>query len=154
MRLALGADHRGNEATRRLVEHLRELGHEVEVLTDISAKCLDYPDSAWKVGEAVSSGKADRGVLLCGTGIGMCMAANKIKGVRAALVHDELTAGMSRSHNDANVLCISADLVGQRLIEKIVDRWLETPFEGGRHGRRVRKIAAIEAGEDPASVAE
>jgi len=154
MRIALGADHRGADAAAHLVERLRGQGHEVELLTDTTRDCLDYPDSAWSVGSAVASGGADRGVLLCGTGIGMCMAANKIKGVRAALVHDELTAQLSRSHNDANVVCISADLVGQRLIEKIVDNWLETEFEGGRHGRRVKKITAIERGEEPGSVRE
>ena len=92
------------------------------------------------------------GILVCGSGIGMCIAANKVKGVRAALVHDELTAEMSRGHNDANVLCLSADLLGQRLIEKIAEVWLGTAFQGGRHERRVRKIAAIENGQDPAKV--
>ncbi|RMD62319.1 MAG: RpiB/LacA/LacB family sugar-phosphate isomerase, partial [Planctomycetota bacterium] len=95
---------------------------------------------------------ADRGVLICGSGIGMCIAANKVKGVRAALVSDELSAEMSRRHNDANVLCLAADLLGDRLIERIVEIWLATPFEGGRHARRVAKIAAIERGEDPRSV--
>jgi ribose 5-phosphate isomerase B len=93
-------------------------------------------------------------VLICGTGVGMAIAANKVKGVRAAVVHDELTAEISRSHNDANVLCMSADLLGQRLIEKIVDVWIATPFAGGRHARRVHKIEAIERGDDPASVRE
>lgn len=154
MKLAVGADHRGVDATGRLVAHLRELGHEVEVLTDLESTCLDYPDSAYKVGMAVATSRADRGLLVCGTGIGMSMAANKIKGVRAALVHDELTAELSRAHNDANVLCVSADLVGRKLIERIVDVWLNGGFEGGRHARRVRKIMAIEEGRDPASVVE
>ena len=97
---------------------------------------------------------AERGVLVCGSGIGMSIAANKIDGVRAALVCDELSARMSRVHNDANVLCVSADLVGQKLIERIVDVWLNGDFEGGRHARRVRKIMAIESGANPQTVAE
>ncbi len=154
MKLAVGADHRGTEAVTRILEHLRDLGHEVQVLTELDAACIDYPDSAWQVGKAVADGRADRGVLICGTGIGMSMAANKVPGVRAALVHDELTAEMSRAHNDANVLCVPADLVGQKLIERIVDIWLSAEFVGGRHARRVRKIAAIEAGLEPSTVGD
>lgn len=150
MKLALGADHRGTGATRQLADRLRSQGHEVQIVGNISGETCDYPDTAYNVGRIIASGDADRGILLCGSGIGMSIAANKIKGVRAALVHDELTAEMSRSHNDANVLCMSADLLGQRLIEKIVDIWLGTPFQGGRHERRVKKIAAIESGADPA----
>ncbi|MBY0313459.1 MAG: ribose 5-phosphate isomerase B [Phycisphaerales bacterium] len=149
MKLALSADHRGVAATRLLADRLRSQGHEVEILGQLNGETCDYPDPAFAVGKSVSGGRAERGVLVCGSGIGMCIAANKVKGVRAALVHDELTAEMSRSHNDANVLCMSADLLGQRLIEKIVDIWLSTPFQGGRHERRVRKIAAIENGLDP-----
>ena len=104
------------------------------------------------MGKAVAEGRADLGLLICGTGIGMSIAANKIPGVRAAVVHDELTAQISRSHNDANVLCLSADLLGHRLIEQIVETWIKTPFEGGRHARRVHKIEAIERGEDPTTV--
>lgn len=152
MKIAVGADHRGTDAVRRLVSHLTDLGHVVEVLTDVESTCLDYPDSAYKVGLAVAGGQAERGILVCGTGIGMSMAANKIHGVRAALVHDELSAELSRAHNDANVLCVSADLVGQKLIERIVDVWLIGVFEGGRHQRRVNKIMAIERGEDPTQI--
>ncbi len=152
MKLALGADHRGGGATRQLADRLRSQGHEVQIAGSISGETCDYPDTAYSVGRIIASGEAERGILLCGSGIGMSIAANKIKGVRAALVHDELTAEMSRSHNDANVLCMSADLLGQRLIEKIVDIWLGTPFQGGRHERRVKKIAAIENGTDPAKI--
>jgi ribose 5-phosphate isomerase B len=151
MKLALSADHRGVGATRQLADRLRSNGHEAVILGNLTGETCDYPDPAYLVGSAVSKGEVQRGILLCGSGIGMSIAANKVKGVRAALVHDELTAEMSRSHNDANVLCISADLLGQRLIEKIVDIWLATPFQGGRHERRVKKIAAIENGNDPAS---
>jgi len=152
MRIALGADHRGSGAANRLMEHLHAQGNGVEALGGICQESSDYPDKAYVVASAVSQGKADRGVLLCGSGIGMCIAANKVKGVRAALVHDELSAEMSRRHNDANVLCIPADLLGEKLIERIVDVWVSTPFDGGRHARRVQKIAAIEAGADPREV--
>ena len=111
----------------------------------------DCPDRAYQVGTLIASGRADRGVLLCGTGIGMSMAANKVAGVRAALVYDELTAQLARSHNDANVMCLSADLLGLRLIEKIVERFITTEFEGGRHARRVEKLSIIERGEDPST---
>jgi ribose 5-phosphate isomerase B len=153
MKIALGADHRGAAATRQLSDRLRSLGHEVVQLGNLSGEACDYPESAFLVGSAVARRDVELGILLCGTGIGMCIAANKVKGVRAAPAHDELTAEMSRGHNDANVLCLSADLLGQRIIEKIVDAFLATPFQGGRHERRVRKIAAIEGGGDPGSVA-
>jgi ribose 5-phosphate isomerase B len=152
MKLALSADHRGVGATRQLADRLRSMGHDVQLVGQLSGETCDYPDPAFAVGTAVAKQHVQMGVLLCGSGIGMCIAANKVKGVRAALVHDELTAEMSRSHNDANVLCLSADLLGQRLIEKIVDIWLQTPFQGGRHQRRVQKIHAIEDGKDPSSV--
>ena len=152
MRLALSADHRGVGATRQLADRLKSQGHTVTILGSMSGETCDYPDPAFAVGHAILRGEADRGILLCGSGIGMSIAANKVKGVRAALVHDELTAEMSRSHNDANVVCMSADLLGQKLIEKIVEIWLTTPFQGGRHERRVKKIHAIENGVDPASM--
>lgn len=151
MRIAIGADHRGYEAAQRLSETLRRQGHEVTLHGDCSGRPCDYPDQAYEVGRMVADGKADLGVLLCGSGIGMGIAANKIPGIRAAVVHDEFTAQLSRSHNNANILCMSADLLGQKLIEKIVDVWLRTPFEGGRHARRVLKIAAIEEGRNPAT---
>ncbi len=152
MRLALSADHRGVAATRQLADRLRGMGHDVQVLGQMSGETCDYPESAAIVGNSIAEKNAELGILICGSGIGMCIAANKVRGVRAALVHDELTAEMARSHNDANVLCMSADLLGQRLIEKIVDVFLATPFQGGRHDRRVRKIAAIENGQDPSKV--
>ncbi len=144
MRIALSADHRGYTGIKQLQEKLSREGHEVQVLGDISGPPADYPERAYLVGKAVASGQADVGILLCGTGIGMSIAANKIAGVRAAVAHDELTAQLSRSHNAANVLCMSADLLGQRLIEKITEIWLKTEFEGGRHMRRIHKIEAIE----------
>lgn len=153
-RIAIGADHRGLDAARLTAQHLASEGHETTILGECDDGPSDYPDQAWLVARAVSSGEADRGILICGTSIGMAIAANKIPGIRAAVVHDELTAQLSRAHNDANVLCLSGDLLGQRLIEKIIDVWLATEFEGGRHARRVDKIARIERGEDPCDRAD
>lgn len=154
MKIALGADHRGATTIKLLQEKLRREGHEAEILGPCSGQSCDYPESANLVGRAVAQGRFDVGVLICGTGIGMSIAANKVPGVRAAVAHDEITATLSRSHNNANVLCLSADLLGQRLIEKIVEQWIAATFEGGRHARRIRKITAIEQGQDPATVAE
>lgn len=149
MKLALSADHRGAATARQLADRLRTAGHDVIVLGSLTGDVTDYPIQANLVGQAVARGDAEKGVLICGTGIGMCIAANKVRGVRAALAHDELTAQISRTHNDANVLCLSADLLGQRLIEKVVETWLNTAFLGGRHERRLKEIAAIEDGRDP-----
>lgn len=152
MRIALGSDHRGYKQTAHLVELLSSQGYQTQWLGTCSEQACDYPEPAWKVGQAIKAGQADLGILICGTGIGMSIAANKIHGVRAAVVHDELTAQLSRSHNNANVLCLSADLLGERFIDKIVEVWLKTEFEGGRHARRVAKIHAIEEGVDPAEM--
>jgi len=149
MRIVMSADHRGASAASLLADKLRRDGHEVTIVGELNSLAVDYPEPAYLVGKNVADHKADLGLLICGTGIGMSIAANKVKGVRAAAVHDELTAQISRSHNDSNVLCLSADLLGQRLIETIVETWLKTPFEGGRHARRLEKIAAIEDGRDP-----
>jgi ribose 5-phosphate isomerase B len=144
MKIAIGSDHRGFDAKRRLTPILRQLGHEVIDVGANANESVDYPDYAYQVATAVGEGKVDRGILICGTGIGMCIAANKVKGVRAAPCHDSITVEMSRRHNDANVLCLSADLLGDELIGRIVRSWLETEFEGGRHARRVDKIKRIE----------
>lgn len=149
MRIALGSDHRGVDAVRQLADQLARDGHQTQVFIPASGESCDYPEPAFKVASAVAGSAADRGVLICGTGIGMSIAANKVHGARAAVVHDELTAQLSRSHNDANIICLSGDLLGQRLIEKVVGLFLKTEFEGGRHARRVEKIAAIERGESP-----
>ena len=109
-----------------------------------SGEAVDYPDVAAVVAEKVSRGEVERGILVCGTGLGMCIAANKYRGVRAAPCHDDLTAEMSRRHNDSNVLCLSSDLLGERLIDRMIELWLTTPFEGGRHARRVEKITQLE----------
>jgi ribose 5-phosphate isomerase B len=144
MRIAVGSDHRGFVIKSKVIELLNRLNQEVIDVGPHSAESVDYPDIAQVVGSHVISGKVDRGILICGTGIGMCIAANKFPGVRAAPCHDDLTAEMSRRHNDLNVLCLSADMLGERLIDRMVEIWLKTDFEGGRHARRVEKIAEIE----------
>lgn len=152
MIIAVGADHRGRDILHSVAEGLATKQYEIVTFFEDTMKqqgSIDYPDQAFVVSKAVSEGKADRGVLLCGSGIGMSIAANKVPGVRAALVMDEIGAEMSRRHNDANVLCIAADLIGRSVIERIVEIWLRTEFEGGRHARRVAKITAIEDGESP-----
>jgi ribose 5-phosphate isomerase B len=151
MRIALGSDHRGISSAAQLVERLRSQGHEVALFVPQAGESCDYPVPAYQVASMVAGNNADRGVLICGTGIGMSIAANKVRGARAAVVHDELTAQLSRTHNDANIICLSGDLLGQRLIEKVVEIFVASDFEGGRHARRVGKIAAIERGEDPAN---
>jgi ribose 5-phosphate isomerase B len=147
MKIAIGSDHRGYDVKRRVISVLENLGHEVLDVGPQKRESVDYPDYAFQVALAVSEGRVDRGVLICGTGIGMCIAANKVHGVRAAPCHDSITAEMSRRHNDANVLCLSADLLGEELIDRMVRIWLETEFEQGRHARRVEKITRFEASQ-------
>ncbi|QYK47879.1 MAG: ribose 5-phosphate isomerase B [Phycisphaeraceae bacterium] len=154
MKIAIGADHRGSTAAKMLADKLRTEGHEVSIAGALDNAPCDYPERAYEVGHTISSGKADAGILICGTGIGMSIAANKVAGIRAAVVHDELTAELSRTHNNANVICLSADLLGQRIMEKIVDSFIGSSFQGGRHERRLRKIAMIERGEDPSTLKE
>src|SRR5713101_7463466 len=145
MKIAIGSDHRGFEAKRRLVAFLKQFGHEVIDVGASGPESVDYPDYAFQVAQAVSEQRVERGILICGTSIGMCIAANKVKGVRAAPCHDSITAEMSRRHNNANVLCLSADLLGEELIDRMARIWLETEFEGGRHARRVEKITRFES---------
>ncbi|MBT6155068.1 MAG: ribose 5-phosphate isomerase B [Planctomycetaceae bacterium] len=145
MKIAVASDHRGFPMKAKVVSLLENLSHESMDLGPDSSESVDYPDFAEVVAEAVSSGKVDSGILICGTATGMCITANKFPGVRAASCHDELTTQMSRLHNDANVLCLSGDLLGDRLVDRMVEVWLNTKFEGGRHARRVEKITAIES---------
>ncbi|MHC4174846.1 MAG: ribose 5-phosphate isomerase B [Planctomycetota bacterium] len=152
MKIALGSDHRGFEAKQLIKAIVSELGHECIDFGTNDSNPVDYPDTAYLATTAVSKNQADRAILACATGLGMSIAANKIKGVRAALCHDELSAQISRDHNDANILCISGDQVGEVLLRKMVEVWLNTEFSGGRHERRVRKIKAIEEGKDPTKV--
>ena len=152
MKIAIGSDHRGFEAKQQVKAIAAELGHEcIDFGTDDNNP-VDYPDLAYLAATAVSKKQVDKAILACATGIGMSMAANKVPGVRAALCHDELSAQISRDHNDANVLCLSADQVGAVLLRKIVEVWLTTEFSGGRHERRVRKIHVIEEGKDPRDI--
>ena len=152
MKIVLGCDHRGAKAIHTLADHLRATGHEATVLGAADGERSDYPDSAYLVGNAVASGTADLGILICGSGIGMSMAANKVHGIRAALAHDEFTAEMGRRHNNANILCMPGDLCTQAQIQAMAESFLEATFEGGRHERRVQKIAAIENGQNPAEI--
>ena len=145
MRIAIGADHRGYSIRGRIADLLRRLGHVVDDMGTFGGEAVDYPDIAAAVARKVSRGEVDRGILICGTGLGMSITANKFPGVRAAPCHDDLTAEMSRRHNDANILCLPADFLGEGLLDRMVEIWLNTEFEGGRHARRVAKICNIEA---------
>lgn len=145
MRIAIGSDHRGVTSRSRLVGLLERMGHEIVDCGSFGEEAVDYPDVAAEVARRVAEGAVERGILLCCTGVGMAIAANKVAGVRAATCHDEVTAEMSRRHNDLNVLCLSAEMLGPEMQEKVIRTWLATPFEGGRHARRVAKIASLEA---------
>lgn len=147
MRLAVGGDHAGFRLKQDLVAFLNELGHDVEDLGTDSEAAVDYPPICAEVGRAVRDGRVERGVVLGGSGQGEQIAANKVRGVRAALCNDLYTARMSRRHNDANVLSIGARVVAPALAREILEVWLDTGFEGGRHERRVRQIREIEEQE-------
>lgn len=149
MKIAVGSDHRGYQVKNKILSLIEDLGHEGIDFGPQSAESVDYPDVGAKVAQAVSQAQSERGILICGTGIGMCIVANKFPGVRAASCHDDLTAEMSRRHNDANVLCLSADLLGERLVTRMVEIWLTTEFEGGRHARRLEKISQYESRMKP-----
>lgn len=140
MKLVIGNDHAGVEFKEKLVKALEERGHEVINVGTDSLESVDYPDIAALVGEKVLDGKAEYGILICGTGIGISIAANKIKGIRAALVHNEFTARLARLHNDANVIALGARVIGDELGLACVETFINTEFEGGRHARRVDKI--------------
>ena len=144
MKIAIGSDHRGFQAKEKIKAMLVSKGYETLDMGTDSPASFDYPDAAYPTCKAIMAGQADRGILLCGTGIGMCIIANKVQGIRAAPCHDELTAEMSRRHNNANVLCLPADLLGDEVLPRLVDTWLKTEYEGGRHERRLQKIAELE----------
>ena len=152
MKIAVGSDHRGFEAKQQIKAIVTQLGHECIDVGTNDSNPVDYPDIAYLAAKEVTEKKADRAILACATGLGMSIAANKVKGIRAALCHDELSAQISRDHNDANVLCLSGDQVGEVLLRKIVEVWLSTKFSGGRHLRRVKKIKALEECTDPREV--
>ncbi|PQL19270.1 ribose 5-phosphate isomerase B [Veillonella denticariosi JCM 15641] len=144
MKVAVGCDHGGLHLKEEIKELLSDLGHDVKDFGTYTSESCDYPDIAVPVANAVVSGEMDRGILICGTGIGIGIAANKIKGVRAALCHDSFSAKYSRAHNDANILTMGERVIGPGLAKDIVIIWMATDFEGGRHERRVEKIKALE----------
>ncbi len=155
MKVAVACDHRGYAIKQRIVAQIGDRGHEVMDFGTDNPKACDYPDFAVPAAIAVALGHADRGILIDGSGIGMSIIANKLPNIRAAICHDELTAEISRRHNNANILCFAADLLGDELIRRIVDAWLLTPFEQGRHSRRVEKLLQLEKqlyGENPCDI--
>lgn len=147
MKIALGADHAGFELKQKVHEYLEKEGYEVQDEGTFSNESVDYPDFAKKVGEDVVGKRADFGILVCGSGVGMSIAANKVPGVRAANASTEYEAQYSREHNNANVLALGARIIDEPKAMTIIDKWLSTPFAGGRHQRRVDKIMAIERDE-------
>ncbi|HVA37192.1 MAG TPA: ribose 5-phosphate isomerase B [Candidatus Dormibacteraeota bacterium] len=142
MKIAIASDHAGFACKQQVGEMLRKAGHEVLDLGTRDERPVDYPDYGFAVGEAVAEGRAERGIVVCGSSLGIAIAANKVRGVRAAPVSEPLSAELARRHNDANVLALSERLTGWEMIERLVQVFLETPFEGGRHARRVEKLNA------------
>lgn len=147
MIIAIGSDHGGLDLKETIAAHLRDAGHDVRDFGTHSSDSCDYPLIAVPLAKAVVNGEAERGILICGTGIGIGIAANKVPGIRAALCHDVFSARASRQHNNANILTMGQRVIGPGLALTIVDEWLAAEFEGGRHERRVDQIAAIERGE-------
>ncbi|MCB1043894.1 MAG: ribose 5-phosphate isomerase B [Acidobacteria bacterium] len=144
MKIAIGSDHAAIEAKQVISELLTEGGHQVEDCGTQGSDSVDYPDFADAVCQRIDLDSADLGILICGTGIGMSIAANKVDGIRAALCRTEFEAQMARAHNNANVLCLGARVTGKDLMLAIVNRFMSTPFDGGRHERRIEKIHALE----------
>ncbi len=144
MKIGIGNDHSALELKAEIIELLKEKGHEVVDYGTKSPESCDYPVYGEKVGRAVASGEVERGILICGTGLGISLAANKVKGVRAAVCSEPFTAKMSRAHNNCNILAFGARVVGAELAKMIVETWLDTEFEGGRHQRRVDMLMDIE----------
>ena len=151
MKIAIAADHGGYKLKEEIKPYIESLGHTVTDFGTYSEDSVDYPDYAAPCARAVVSGEADRGIVICGTGIGISIAANKIKGVRCALCTDPVMARLTREHNDANMLALGAKTVSEEEAEQIVKIWLRTPFEGGRHARRIGKITAYENKEEGAN---
>jgi len=137
LKVAVGCDHGGLDLKYIVQSVLKDLGHEIDDQGCNSPESVDYPNFAKAVSSLVNDGKCDRGILICGTGIGMSMAANRIPGIRAALCHEMFSARMSREHNDANILCLGARVIGQGLAAEVVRTWMTTDFAGGRHQRRI-----------------
>ena len=144
MKFYIATDHAGVDLKDYTVELLKQKGHEVIDLGPYNKERVDYPDYAVKVAQSVLADSASQGILICGSGIGMSMAANRFHGIRAALCHDAYTAQVARGHNDANILCFGERIVGRGVAESIIDSWLASSFEGGRHSNRVLKIESIQ----------
>lgn len=147
LKISFASDHRGVAIKGRLLQRLVDAGYEVFDEGTHDDAAVDYPDFARIVAKKVSLGEVDRGILICGTGIGMAIAANKFPGVRAAPCYDEVMIELSRRHNDVNILCLPGDLIGDRPIDDLVLMWLRTEFDGGRHARRIDKIVNLENGQ-------
>ena len=144
MKIAIGSDHVGLELKPIIIEYLKELGHEVKDFGPYSSERTDYPDYAEKVASEVVAGNFDQGILICGTGVGISIAANKVKGIRAVCCSEPYSAKLSKEHNNTNILAFGSRVVGAELAKMIVKEWLDAEFEGGRHSRRIDKIAKIE----------
>ena len=144
MTIALACDHAGYALKEEIKTHLLQEGYECKDFGTFSAESCDYPDYAYKAAKSVASGECERGVLVCGTGIGMSIVANKVKGIRCALCTDSLQAEMTRRHNNANMLAMGAGMIGKNMAERIVEVFLSTEFEGGRHQKRIDKMMALE----------
>ncbi|AOV08838.1 ribose 5-phosphate isomerase B [Sporosarcina ureilytica] len=144
MKIAISSDHGGNKLRQEIIQLLEERGVEYEDFGPKTDESVDYPDYASPVSDGVATGQFERGILICGTGIGMSIAANKVKGVRCALVHDVFSAKATREHNDTNVLAMGERVIGAGLAREIVATWLDTDFEGGRHARRLEKLQKLE----------
>jgi len=144
MLIAIGSDHAGLDLKKDVIALLKELGHELTDYGTDTPQSVDYPDFGEKVAMDVSTGKVDRGILICGTGIGMSIVANKFRNVRAALCNDLFSAKMSRLHNNANILVMGGRIIGKDLAKEIVRSWIDTGFDGGRHINRLKKISLIE----------
>ncbi|MBP8644783.1 MAG: ribose 5-phosphate isomerase B [Syntrophobacteraceae bacterium] len=152
MKIAIGCDHGGFELKETVVAHLKSQGHSVVDLGAEGTESVDYPHYAVEVARAVLEKRADRGILICGSGIGMCMVANRIPGVRAIMASEPYTAKMGRRHNNSNILCLGGRFIGPSLAVEIVDTWLREPFEGGRHQRRLDLMEELAAGFAPQAV--
>ena len=144
MKISLACDHGGLSLKQAVREHLEALGHQVEDFGTDSQESCDYPDFAAPAAQAVARGACDRGIVICTTGIGVCIAANKVRGIRCALLSDLMSARLTRQHNDTNMMALGAGVVGEKLALELVDVWLPTEFEGGRHARRVQKLMNLE----------
>lgn len=144
MKIAIGCDHGGFDLKQVIIPFLKEQGVDVVDVGTYSTESVDYPDYGLKVAEAVTGGKAERGIAICGTGVGICITVNKVPGIRGSLCTNEYMAELTRRHNDSNMLVLGGRVIGDELAKNIVKVWLNTPFEGGRHQRRLDKITAIE----------